>query len=186
MGVTKVKEEREKKRERKVGPKKAKKPKEIRTIIRVVGTDLDGETPIIQALRKIKGIGHAMSKAICTVSGIGPKRKLGSLNEGEIKKLEEIIKKPMKFGIPSTLVNRRRDIEIGKDLHLTGPDLEMIKKFDIKRMIDMKSYKGVRHMFGLPVRGQRTKSSFRKGRIVGVVRKGVRIAMEKKKGKVKK
>ncbi len=63
---------------------------------------------------------------------------------------------------------------------MTGPELDVTKKFDIQGKIDIKSYKGTRHMFGLPVRGQRTRSSFRKGKIVGVVRKSVRIIQEKK------
>ena len=66
--------------------------------------------------------------------------------------------------------------------------LETAKKFDIQRMVDLKTYKGIRHMLGLPVRGQRTRSSFRKGRVVGVVRKAVKLAMKKaeEEGKEKK
>ncbi|MDI6798482.1 MAG: 30S ribosomal protein S13 [Candidatus Aenigmarchaeota archaeon] len=187
MGVTKVKVPEEKEKEKKVvKPIKIERPKvEIKTIVRVAGTDLDGEKPLIRALKRIKGIGHTMSKAICIASGFDPKTKLGSLSESEIKKIEEVIKDPVKFGVPTYLVNRRRDIETGKDMHVTGPDLEITKKFDVQRMIDLKTYKGVRHMLGLPVRGQRTRSSFRKGRVVGVVRKAVRIAMTKKEEKKK-
>lgn len=194
MGVTKVKEPEEEKPEEKrtVKPKRVEKPKEIqkpkeeiRELIRVAGTDLDGSKSIIRALKKIKGISYAMSKIICAVSGIDANRRLGSLTESEIKNIEEIIKDPIKFGIPPYVVNRRKDRGTGRDIHLTGPDLEVVKKFDIQRMVDMKSYKGSRHMFGLPVRGQRTRSSFRKGKVVGVVRKAVRIVQEKE-GKEKK
>jgi len=80
--------------------------------------------------------------------------------------------------IPTLVV---RDLETGEDLHLVGPDLKFTREQDVKMMIKIKSYRGVRHMFGLPVRGQRTKSSFRKGRTVGVVRK--KIQPTKKKGK---
>ncbi|HDD71594.1 MAG TPA: 30S ribosomal protein S13, partial [Candidatus Aenigmarchaeota archaeon] len=102
------------------------------------------------------------------------------LSEAQIEKLEEIIKDPAKFGIPSFLFNRRKDWETGKDLHLTSSELEIQTKFDIQRMIDIKCYKGIRHMLGLPVRGQRTRSSFRKGRTVGVIRRKERAKMEKK------
>ena len=57
--------------------------------------------------------------------------------------------------------NRRLDIETGKTSHLYGADLEITKEFDIKRLKKIKSYKGIRHSFRLPVRGQRTKSHFR-------------------------
>lgn len=185
MGVTKVRaaEEKEKSKEKKVKPVRIEKPKELKLVIRVVGTDLDGEKKIIRALKKIKGISHTMGKAICTASGFDPNAKLGSLSEIDIVKLEEIIKDPAKFGIPSYLVNRRRDLETGKDLHLASSDLDIAKKFDIKRMIDIKSYKGVRHMYGLPVRGQRTRSSFRKGRVVGVMKKIIKLQMKKEEEK---
>ena len=180
MGVTKVRapEEKEKPKDKKVKVK-AVKTKEIEAIIRVTSTDLDGEKKLIQALKKIKGISHAMSKAICVVSGFSPDVKLGSLSESDLEKLEEVIKDPIKFGVPTNLVNRMKDIDTGKDLHVTGPDLGIQKKFDIKRMIDMKCYKGIRHMYGLPVRGQRTRSSFRKGRVVGVIKKTIRLQMKK-------
>jgi len=179
MGARKVREKKGK------IPKAAKpvkrKKMEIRVVVRVSGTDLDGEKPLIQALKRIKGISHTTSKTICKVSGFDPKTKLGSLKEADIKKIEEIIKDPSKFGIPSYLFNRRRDEKTGKDLHLTGPDLEIAKKFDVKNLINLKTYRGTRHMFGLPVRGQRTRSSFRKGRVVGVVRKRARATMKEKK-----
>jgi len=78
-------------------------------------------------------------------------------------------------------VNRRKDLESGTDIHLSGQDVDIGRRFDIQRLVDAKTYKGVRHMLGLPVRGQRTRSSFRKGRVVGVVRKSVRIVQQESK-----
>lgn len=190
MGVTRVKAPEEKKepkkKEKKVAKAPVKKARELRIIVRVAGTDLDGEKPLIHALKRIKGISHTMSKAICIAAEMNPDKKLGSLSESDIEKVEQVIKDPMKFGVPAWILNRRKDIETGKDLHPTSSDLEVAQKFDIKRMIEKRSYKGVRHMLGLPVRGQRTRSSFRRGRTVGVVRKAVKIAMAKKGTKKKK
>lgn len=185
MGVTRVKvpeEEEKKKKEKKKKEEKIKiaRPKKTKSIVRVAGTDLDGEKQAWIALKGIKGIGFTMSKAVCKAAGIDPKVKLKELSEAQIEKLEEIIKDPAKFGIPSFLFNRRKDWETGKDLHLTSSELEIQTKFDIQRMIDIKCYKGIRHMLGLPVRGQRTRSSFRKGRTVGVIRRKERAKMEKK------
>ncbi|MEM5879028.1 MAG: 30S ribosomal protein S13 [Candidatus Aenigmatarchaeota archaeon] len=186
MGVTKVRAEEEKveTKKEKVEKKLAIK-KELKTIVRVMNTDLDGEEPLKNALLGIKGISFTMSKAVCIVGGFDPNRKLGSLSEEEIARIESIIKEPKKYNIPTWCLNRRREIESGDDLHLTGADLEMAKKFDIQKMIDLKTYRGMRHMFGLPVRGQRTRSSFRKGRVVGVVKKSVRVAQEKAKAEKK-
>lgn len=181
MGVTKLKDKEEKPEEKKAPAKpKAEKREEIRTIVRVLNTDLDGEKPLFLALRQIKGISYAMSKSICKAANLDPNKNLGSMDEKDIEKLEEAIKDPIKFGIPSFLVNRKRDIETGKDLHLTGADLDVAKKFDIQRYINLKTYRGWRHMLGQPVRGQSTRSSFReKGRVVGVMRKEIKLQLKK-------
>jgi len=192
MGVTKVRaqeEKEEKPKEKKVArPTKILKPeeKELRAIVRVAGSDLDGEMPLRNALMGIKGIGYVMSKAICEVGNFDPNVKLGSLTAEEMIRLEAVIKEPMKFGVPSWALNRRREPETGMDMHLTGADLEVAKKFDVQKMINLKTYRGMRHMLGQPVRGQRTRSSFRGGRVVGVVKKTIKFAMEKKEEEEKK
>lgn len=184
MGYTKPKDIDAKIVEEKkvVRPMRPEKPKtETKAIVRVAGTDLDGEKPLIRALKGIKGIGHAMSKAICIAAKLDQKTKLGSLSEMDIEKLEQIIKNPIEFGIPSFLVNRRRDVDVGKDIHLTSSDFDTARKFDIKKTVDIKSYRGWRHMLGQPVRGQRTRSHFReKGRVVGVMRKEIKLQLAKK------
>ncbi len=155
--------------------------KEIKGIVRIAGTDIKGDTQLFVSLQKIKGVSGSLANAICRIHNLDQNRKVGTLGATEIKKIEETLKNPTKFGIPSWMVNRRKDLETGEDRHLAGPDLTLTQTQDIKRMIRIKSYKGVRHMFGLPVRGQRTRSSFRKGRTVGVVRK--KTMPKKKKGK---
>jgi len=69
------------------------------------------------------------------------------------------------------MVNRQKDLETGKYLHLIGADLVLTQRADIERMIKMKCWKGVRHSLGLKVRGQRTRTTGRKGRTVGVTKK---------------
>jgi len=146
-------------------------PKEIRGIIRIVGADIKGDAQLFTSLQRIKGVGGFLANAVCRVHNIDRNKKVGTLTDSEIKKIEETLKNPTKFGIPFWSVNRRKDPETGEDRHLVGPDLSFTQEQDIKKMIKIKSYKGVRHMFGLPVRGQKTKSSFRKGKTVGVVKK---------------
>ena len=146
---------------------------QVRGIVRIAGTDVKGENLLFASLQKIKGVGGSLANAVCKVHKLDRNRKIGTLTDGEIKKIEETLKNPEKFGIPSWTFNRRKDLETGEDKHIVGPDLKFTQEQDVKKMIRIKSYKGVRHMFGLPVRGQRTRSSFRKGRTVGVVRKKV-------------
>jgi small subunit ribosomal protein S13 len=130
-------------------------------IIRILATDIEGSMGIYPGLTKIKGISWGMSNAICNSLNLDKRRKIGSLNGDEIKKISEFIENPK---IPDFLKNRRQDMETGKDKHLIGSNLELTKEFDIKRLKKIKSYRGLRHSAGLPLRGQRTKSHFRKNR----------------------
>jgi small subunit ribosomal protein S13 len=78
---------------------------------------------------------------------------------------------PAKYGLPPRLFNRRKGFETGRDSHLIGPDLTLSVKTDIDFMTDIRTWKGVRHSLGLKVRGQRTRTTGRKGRAVGVAKK---------------
>ena len=66
-----------------------------------------------------------------------------------------------------------KDPETGKDVHLTGSDLDLSVKRDIDLMKEIRSWKGERHARGLKVRGQRTKTTARRGRSIGVSKKRV-------------
>ncbi len=147
-----------------------KEKMDIKNIIRVAETNLDGTKPIRIALRKIKGISFMMSNAIAKKFG-DPNKKLGELNDEEIKKLESIITEPQKYGLPSWLFNRRREPKTGENIHLVASSLQFAHEMDINELKRKKCYRGIRHILGLPVRGQRTRSSFRKGKTIGVSRK---------------
>jgi len=94
------------------------------------------------------------------------------IGEHKIKRIEELIINPVE--LPYWLYNRRKDLDSGKDMHILGSDLDLRKEFDIKRLKKIKSYRGLRHMGNLPLRGQRTRSHFRKrgkNKAVGVNKK---------------
>ncbi|RME52601.1 30S ribosomal protein S13 [Candidatus Woesearchaeota archaeon] len=143
-------------------------------LVRIANTDLDGKKRILYAMRKIKGVGIMYANAVLKQAGISPDTITGELTDEEEKRLNEIIREPLKNGIPSWLVNRRKDYETGEDKHLLLADLDFTKENDLKRLKKIKSYRGIRHHLGLPVRGQRTKSNFRKnkGKAMGVTKKG--------------
>jgi len=179
MGVSRVKDvekgkekEEEKKKEKpKVEIKKlGKAERKIEGIVRILNTDLDANKNILYGLTGIKGVSYTFSKAVVATLGLDAYRKLGSLTQDEIEKIEDCLKNPAKYNIPSFLFNRRRDPESGLDIHLIGPDVDIFRSMDIKREIELKTYKGFRHMYGQPVRGQRTRSHFRHGRTIGVLR----------------
>lgn len=145
--------------------------KEFRYITRIAETDLDGTLKVTHAISKIKGIGISMANAIVKKGGINPETRLGFLSEPDLEKLEEIIKNPTKYDLPEWLFNRQKDLETGKNLHLTGSDLVLQTKTDIDLMKATKSWKGYRHSYGLKVRGQRTKTTGRKEKAIGVRKK---------------
>jgi len=148
--------------------------KDFRHIVRVGNTDLEGARPIGHALNKIKGVSFIFANAVCTFAGIDKRKIVGKLSEAEVQKLDSVLKEPLKYGFPSWMLNRRKDPETGADKHIIGSDLKWQNENDLKVMKKIRSYKGVRHMSGLPVRGQKTKNNFRKkkGKVsLGVQRK---------------
>lgn len=142
----------------------------LKHVFRIFATDIDGNKPIGHALNKVKGISFSISNAICSIANVDKTKKAGLLSDEEIKRIEETIENLDKF--PSWILNRRQDYDSGEDSHLLGVDLKLRTEFDVKRLKKIKSYRGMRHAAGLPVRGQRTKGHFRKSKkSLGVKRK---------------
>jgi len=146
---------------------------EFRHILRIIGTDIDGTLKTSYALTKIKGISLNLANAILKNAKVNPDTRAGFLKETEIEKIEEIINEPTKHGLPNWLLNRRKDLETGTDAHLIRADLVLKTKTDIDQMKEMKSWRGYRHAYGLKVRGQRTKTTGRKGKALGVKKKAI-------------
>jgi small subunit ribosomal protein S13 len=160
---------KEKSKEKKL-EKRKKIIEGIRGIVRIAEIDLDGSKKVRNAILGIKGIGKSLANGIVTAAGLDPEALLGSLNDEQIKKLEDAIKNPLKYGIPYHMLNRRLDPFTGEHRHLVSSELKLAVKADIDFMRKIRCYKGIRHELGLPVRGQRTRSSFRTGMIVGVTK----------------
>ncbi len=131
-------------------------------IVRISSKDIFGNKNVYPGLTEIKGVSWAFSNAICINLGLNKHKKIDELTPEEIETIEEFISNPQ--NVKSFLKNRRKDIESGEDKHFIGADLDLHREFDIKAMKKMKSYKGIRHTLGQPVRGQRTKSHFRKNK----------------------
>jgi small subunit ribosomal protein S13 len=150
--------------------------------VRIANTDLDGNKSIGNALRKIKGVGFMFSNMICNIAGVDKATKSGYLTDEQVKKLDEILNNLSKYNAPAWMLNRRKNYDDGKDYHLVTGDLSFANENDIKRMKKIRSYKGVRHGMGLPVRGQRTKSNFRRNKgkaSLGVAKKQQQPKAEK-------
>lgn len=148
----------------------AETAQQARRIVRLLATDIDGNLSVERALRRIKGVGFMFSRAVCVRTGVDRKKKVGLLTESELKNLERAIKSPE---LPRWMLNRRKDLETGNDFHVVMADLDLRRREDINLMKRIHAYKGVRHELGQPVRGQRTRSSFRTSKTVGVSRKKI-------------
>ncbi len=120
---------------------------------RIAGVDLPREKRVEAALPYIYGIGNSLARDILSKTGIDPDTRVRNLTEEEITKLRETIDGD----------------------HLVEGDLRREIQMNIKRLMEIGSYRGIRHRRGLPVRGQRTQTNARtrkgKKRTVGVRRK---------------
>ena len=130
---------------------------------------------MIVGLTQIRGVGYMFANTILNVLKINPNQRIGYLSPEQITSIENIIKNPSTSNFPSWFLNRRKDVESGEDKHLITSDIAFTVRNDIEREKTTGSWRGIRHMFGLKVRGQRTRCTGRKGGAVGVA-KGGRIA----------
>ncbi len=127
------------------------------TRARIVGVDVPLEKRVEVALTYIHGIGLARSREILDKLKINPDTRTKDLNETDIKNLNEFISKNFKV----------------------EGELRQIVFRNIKRLKDIRCYRGIRHKLGLPVRGQRTRTN-------AVTRKGKNIAVGGLKRKLEK
>ena len=144
---------------------------DFKYIVRMFGTDVDGNKPLMLGLSEIKGMGLNMATTLVRALGLETSRKMGDLTDEEVEKLIKAVEDPTSSGIPAWKVNRRKDFETGRDRHLTTSDLLMAQREDVNRLKRIRCYRGIRHERGLKVRGQRTRATGRRGSVVGVKKK---------------
>jgi len=127
---------------------------------------------MIVGLTQIRGVGYMFANTILNVLKINPNQRIGYLSPEQVNSIESIIKNPSASNFPSWFINRRKDVETGDDKHLLTSDIAFTVRNDIEREKTSGSWRGIRHMFGLKVRGQRTRCTGRKGGAVGVAKGG--------------
>ncbi len=127
---------------------------------RVAGVDIPGNKQVWVSLQYIYGIGSSLSQRILSQAEIAPETKVNDLTEDEVNQLREIIDRQYKV-----------EGELRKEVN-----------FNIKRLIEIGSYRGLRHRHGLPVRGQRTRTNARtkRGPRKTVAGRGQKRGMAKK------
>jgi small subunit ribosomal protein S13 len=145
---------------------------EYRHIVRIVGNDIPGAKKAIVGLTQIKGIGYNFATAILDTLKINTNTNIGFLSEANVESIEKLITNPIAGNFPAWFLNRRKDIETGANMHLLTSDIPFTLRNDIERERITNSWRGYRHMYGLKVRGQCTRTTGRKGGAVGVAKAG--------------
>jgi small subunit ribosomal protein S13 len=127
---------------------------------RIAGVDIPKNKQVLVSLQYIYGIGPSLSRKITAQAGVDPYTKVSDLAEEEVNRLREIIDR--EYTVEGEL---RKEIDL-----------------NIKRLIEIGSYRGIRHRHGLPVRGQRTRTNARakRGPRKTVAGRGQRRGMAKK------
>jgi small subunit ribosomal protein S13 len=108
-------------------------------VARIAGVNIPTNKRVVIALRYIYGIGATKAQEICTKVGIPDAKRVNQLSDDEVLRIREVID---------------RDYEVEGDLRRTIA-------MNIKRLMDLGTYRGLRHRKGLPVRGQRTHTNAR-------------------------
>ena len=147
---------------------------EFRHIVRIAGKDIPGAKKTIIGVSQVKGIGYSFAKSILDILKINPNSNVGFLTESQVEEIEKAMRNPSSVNIPSWFLNRRKDMDSGSNLHLITSDIDFNVRNDVEREKGMNSWRGFRHTYGLKVRGQRTRTTGRKGGAVGV-RKGGKV-----------
>ena len=137
---------------------------------------MDGTKKVVPAIAEIKGVGESYANAMVASLKLDSKSRLGTLTDKQLQQVEAALKDAKSLNLPDWLMNRRKDVDSGTTIHRIGSDLDFMIKGDIDREKNILSWRGIRHSFGLKVRGQRTRTTGRKGRTVGVKKSSLQAA----------
>eukprot|EP00657_Telonema_sp_P-1_P010479 TRINITY_DN4926_c0_g1_i2.p2 TRINITY_DN4926_c0_g1~~TRINITY_DN4926_c0_g1_i2.p2 ORF type:complete len:169 (+),score=63.22 TRINITY_DN4926_c0_g1_i2:185-691(+) len=146
-------------------------PASFQHIVRLLNTNIDGKRKIPFALRVLRGIGIRFAYMICKKTNIDVNRRAGTLTPEECEKISDVVADPQKYKIPTWFLNRQRDPKTGTVEHVTSSAVATKLRDDIERLRKMRCHRGVRHAYGIRVRGQHTCTSGRRGKVMGVAKK---------------
>lgn len=127
------------------------------------------------ALTEIKGVGRRYSNLVCKKADVDLNKRLvlshlfmkslnrdssaGDLNSDELERLVTIIQNPTQFKIPTWFLNRQKDIVDGKNSQILSNGVDSKLREDLERLKKIRAHRGLRHYWGLRVRGQHTKTT---------------------------
>ncbi|KAJ3416108.1 ribosomal 40S subunit protein S18B [Chytridiales sp. JEL 0842] len=140
-------------------------------ILRLLNTNIDGKRKIMYSLTHIKGVGRRFSNLVCKKADVNLDKRAGELTNDELERIVTIMQNPAQYKIPNWFLNRQKDHKDGKYSHTLANGLDNKLREDLERLKKIRAHRGLRHYWGVRVRGQHTKTTGRGGRTVGVASK---------------
>jgi len=140
-------------------------------ILRVLNTNVDGKNKVMYALTSIRGIGRRFANLACKKAEVDMRKRAGELSAEELEALMTVVANPRQYKVPDWFLNRQKDIKDGKFSQLTSSALDTKLRDDLERLKKIRNHRGLRHYWGLRVKGQHTKTTGRRGKTVGVAKK---------------
>jgi len=119
----------------------------------------------------VQGVGRRYANLVCKKADIDMNKRAGELTEEEIDRVITIMQNPRIYKIPDWFLNRQKDLKDGKYSQILANQLEHKLREDLERLKKIRAHRGLRHYWGVRVRGQHTKTTGRRGRTVGVSKK---------------
>ncbi|CAB1105182.1 unnamed protein product [Ectocarpus sp. CCAP 1310/34] len=139
---------------------------EFQHILRILNTNIDGRRKVQYSLTSIRGVGRRFANLICKKAEVDPNKRAGEMTADEIEKLVAIIQNPRQFKIPDWFLNRQKDWKTGKTTQISSQTIDQKLRDDLERLKKIRSHRGIRHYWGVRVRGQHTTTTGRRGKIV--------------------
>eukprot|EP01063_Lacrimia_lanifica_P031113 TRINITY_DN5067_c0_g1_i1.p2 TRINITY_DN5067_c0_g1~~TRINITY_DN5067_c0_g1_i1.p2 ORF type:complete len:154 (+),score=61.51 TRINITY_DN5067_c0_g1_i1:61-522(+) len=140
-------------------------------MLRILNTNVDGKSKVPFAIRVVKGVGRRLAFVACQRAGVDANRRAGTLANDEVERIVQVISKPEEYKVPTWFLNRIRDPKDGTTMQCLSNQVDNKIREDLERLKKMRAHRGLRHLWGLRVRGQHTKTTGRRGRTVGVSKK---------------
>ncbi|XP_037065470.1 40S ribosomal protein S18-like [Peromyscus leucopus] len=138
---------------------------------RVLNTNIDGRRKIAFAITAIKGMGRRYAHVVLRKADIDLTKRAGELTEDEVEPVITIMQNPRQYKIPDWFLNRQKDVKDGKYSQVLANGLDSKLREDLERLKKIRAHSGLRHFWGLRVRGQHTKTTGRRVRTVGISKK---------------
>ena len=134
---------------------------EFQYILRVLNTNINGKEKVMYALTAVPGVGRRLANILCKKADVDMNKRAGQLSADEIEKLVACLANPKQMKIPDWMLNRRKDFKNGKTTQVYSNTLSTALRDDLEHLKRMRCHRGLRHYWGLKVRGQHTCSTGR-------------------------